>query len=206
MLFARSQLGFSFHDRAFRFVYLNDVLARIGGLPQSAYEGRTFEEVLPEVAPVVVPYLRQVLATGEPLLAQAFRADERAWLLSYYPVHAPDGEIVGVGAVALDDTERRRAERLLRDSEERYRVLVDMSPDAIVTITAGSITFANPAAARLVGAPEPAAIIGRLPWDLVHPDDRERAQSEFAEAMRTRAYHAYEGRFLRLDGTDFIGS
>jgi PAS domain S-box-containing protein len=63
-----------------------------------------------------------------------------------------NGTITGVMGVALDTTEKREAEQNLRQSEARYRTLVELSPDAIIVIGEDHILFANAAAAAMFGA------------------------------------------------------
>ena len=98
--------------------------------------------------------------------------------------------------------ERRRADQALRESEERYRVLVESSPEPIAVHSGGVLVYANPAAARLMGAPEPAALLGIPVLDFVHPDDRplviERIRRTQGEG---RLAAAVQERFVRLDGS-----
>jgi PAS domain S-box-containing protein len=62
-------------------------------------------------------------------------------------------------------------ERLGR-SERRYRTLVERCPNAVVVVLGGGIAYANRAAARIWGAPDPAALVGRPIGPLFHADDR----------------------------------
>ena len=75
---------------------------------------------------------------------------------------------------ALDNIEReaqrRRAEEALRESEDRYRSLVELSPDAIFLNKGGKIVFINQAGLKLFGADRPEQMLGRSPLDFTHPD------------------------------------
>ncbi len=104
--------------------------------------------------------------------------------------------------VMFDVTDQVRAEEALRDSEERYRRLVDMSPDAILVHREGRFVFANHAAARLLGAERPRDLVGLPILQIVRAD--------FHDLVKERARGAHEGRsaplmeevFVRLDGTE----
>ena len=67
----------------------------------------------------------------------------------------------GVTFTALDITQRTRAERELRESEERFRKLIEISPDAVILHCDGTIRYANPAALALVGASRAEEMTGR---------------------------------------------
>ncbi|MBN2822517.1 MAG: diguanylate cyclase [Coriobacteriia bacterium] len=99
-------------------------------------------------------------------------------------------------------TERRRVEKMLRESEERFRRLVELAPDLILVHIDGIIAFMNPYGATLLGHESPADIVGTHVMELVHPDDRELA----ASLIRTTTQHrkeidAVELRFMRMDGS-----
>ena len=126
-----------------------------------------------------------------------------------------DGEIRGVFAAARDITERKHMEeqlklysenleeiveqrtRSLRESEERYRSLVDSSPDGVIVRDGVRYVYVNSAFAKLLGASSPDEIIGKNILDFVHPDDREvvSARMPLGEQGRTQTV----SKLLRLD-------
>jgi PAS domain S-box-containing protein len=97
-----------------------------------------------------------------------------------------------------------RSEQALRESEERYRQLVELSPDSVLVHREGKIAFANSSALELFGAPEPGALVGRDVEDLVHPDFREIVRERSRRIQEEgKPVPRQEQKCLRLDGTAF---
>jgi PAS domain S-box-containing protein len=97
---------------------------------------------------------------------------------------------------------RGRAEESLRESEERYRRLVEFSPDAIFVQREGKIAFINAAGAKLFGVAGPSQLLERPVPDLIHADDRELVQRKFFQVEKEKTtVPLLWALFLRLDGT-----
>jgi PAS domain S-box-containing protein len=109
--------------------------------------------------------------------------------------------VSGIVVNARDITERRQAEEMLRASEDRYQALVNLSPDAIVVNVRGKFVFANPAAARLLGADSPREIVGKDILELIYPDDRELVGERTAQVLAGSMLTSAEIKFMRLDGS-----
>ena len=112
------------------------------------------------------------------------------------------GQYQGTIAVITDLTERDRAEVALRESEARYRLLVDTSPYAIGIFQGHGIVFANRAAAQLLGAAAPEALIGATMEQVVAPEELVQARARIQRMLQgeTGLYPA-QNVYLRMDGT-----
>ena len=85
-------------------------------------------------------------------------------------IYSTDGTLSYLEGFVTDVTERKRAEHLLRQSEERYRRLITVSPYAVMVNRGDRIIFANDQAIKLFGAVKADEILEKSPLDLVHPD------------------------------------
>jgi len=103
-------------------------------------------------------------------------------------------------AVAHDITERQRSAQALRESEERYRLLIERSPDAIFVHCEDKIVFANPATLLLFGAERLEQILGRDIMEIIHPDSRVVIQERIRHALLGEKAPLMEQRLIRLDG------
>jgi PAS domain S-box-containing protein len=92
-------------------------------------------------------------------------------------------------------------DRLLRETQDRYRLLVELSPDAILVHSEGRYVFANPAAAALFGASVPEEIVGTHVLDFVHPDSRQVVYRRIEQGHAGQVTPLEEMRIIRLDGT-----
>src|ERR671911_195072 len=105
-------------------------------------------------------------------------------------------------AIICDVTERKGVEKSIKESEERFRSLVQNTSDIITILEAdGTVRYISPAVERVTGY-KPEEQIGTDAFGSVHPDDRERALGIFAEVLKRPGLHPpLEFRVPHKDGS-----
>lgn len=94
---------------------------------------------------------------------------------------------------------------LLKESEEKYRSLVELLPDAVIVHSDGILLFANEKAAKLVGVEKPEDCIGKPILAFVHPDSRESFLAQKQRAMNTgESLGVTEETCVRPDGSEIV--
>jgi PAS domain S-box-containing protein len=128
--------------------------------------------------------------------------DTVAWVdLSIQPMRADTGHTPHLAASAVVITERKRVEEALRESEEQYRRIVNLSPDAVTIHQDGRWVFANPAAARILGVEESSQLVGTSLLDFMHPDVHEEVRGRWKQLYEDKQpVDAAELKMVRPDG------
>jgi PAS domain S-box-containing protein len=120
--------------------------------------------------------------------------------LSISPVRDGAGRIVGASKVARDITERKRAEGALRESEERFRAIVETTPECVKLVAFdGTLLHMNPPGLAMVGADSPDKVIGKSVYNLIAANDRNKFRAFNENICRG------EKGSLEFDIVDFHG-
>ncbi|MCX6028489.1 MAG: PAS domain S-box protein, partial [Chloroflexi bacterium] len=92
-------------------------------------------------------------------------------------------------------------DRRLRESEDRYRNLIEMSPDAIAVHQQGKFVYVNPAGVKLMGAKDPQELVGKPILDIVHPAYRDSIVQRIGQTVEGENAPLAEEKFIKFDGT-----
>lgn len=188
-----------------RYLRINERLAAMNGVPSGEHLGRTVWEVMPDAAPLFAPLLERIIASGQPVLDWHFRSgkvgagEPRDLLASYYAVTAASGKAIGVAGVVQDITELKRVERALRESEQRFRALIENSADGFILLDShGKLLYTGP---PVLGHESQELRSGSM-LDLIHPDERASLPVAFAAFRERRgAVATSEHRVRHKDGS-----
>jgi diguanylate cyclase (GGDEF)-like protein/PAS domain S-box-containing protein len=187
----------------------SDQLQRLHGLVPGTYGG-TYEHFLASVHPDDREDIRQAVDRS---------VEDGVMYDIEFRIVRPDGSIRWMGrkgrvicdltgrairmiGVAMDITERKQAEEALRESEERFRSLVQNSSDITTILDIdGTIRYESPSIERVLGY-QPEELIGKNAFDFVHPGDLPHTINVFTEGLTTSgATLSTVYRFRHKDGS-----
>lgn len=190
------------------FIDINERLAGINGAPRSEHLGKTLGEIVGEGPGPAEneARIRRILRTGERETFESSGRNRRGcavdYMGHYFPLRDEAGTVVSVAGIVMDITERKRIDRAIRDSEERFRTLVTHSPTGILLSDGRVVRFANRTAARLLGADRPEALAGRKLFDIVAPEFQTTARERIRALLETgTAVAPMEQAYVRTDGS-----
>lgn len=117
-----------------------------------------------------------------------------------------EGQILGYRGADANITDRIRTEEALRESEERYRAVVDISPDVIFNISAGdgTITSLNPAFQKVTGWSD-TEWLGKPFTSIIHIDDLTIAKENFEQVLSGEITSPFELRVRSKSGEGLLG-
>ncbi|MCI3948416.1 MAG: hypothetical protein K0R11_350 [Acidimicrobiales bacterium] len=191
-------------DAEGRAVYWSPAAADTFGYDADNEVGLSFDFVHPDDLEHVAAAFLEVVAEPDRPVASQFRMRRGdgswAWVETMARNRLHDPDVRGIVINTRDVTERVEADVALRESEERYRLLVEHSPDLIAVHQDGVVTYVNPAGAHMLGASDPQELVGRRAHDVVHPDDHPLLESRIAAVRAGEQAGLSELRMVRLDG------
>jgi PAS domain S-box-containing protein len=161
-------------DARGRIAYISPAIEEATGYKPSEMVGRPFTEFLhqDDLPPTIRKIQERLSGNREPSEYRLLtNSGETRWVRTFGCPIIEDDRVVGFRGVVTDISERKRAEEALRESEKKYRDLVENISEVIFEIDAGGqITYISPVVEEASGY-SPSDIVGRPYVDFVHPDD-----------------------------------
>lgn len=203
-----ARLGHWELDVATQQLWMSDTMHEILGIPRRFFGG-TSTDVIAIVHPEDRPRVREAMAemASRPrTVFDQFRVVVEGQVRVIFqrgtPVLDEHGTPVRVFGTAQDVTEQTRAEQALRESDARFKVLADYAPVVVFLARPdGSVTYFSPRWLGVTGvAPEDS--LGWAWVESIHPDDRERVEQSWRDAVERSEPWAHEHRILRADGQE----
>ena len=113
-----------------------------------------------------------------------------------------DNKIIGVHCISRNITKRKEVESALKESEKRYKQLVESSPDGIVVINKGKIVFANAAFLKLFGATDASQVLSKPLTELLLPYSVDITKARIKSLQETESnVSIHEQKFRKIDGS-----
>ncbi|RPJ53740.1 MAG: PAS domain S-box protein, partial [Methanobacteriota archaeon] len=177
----------------------------IDGLPPEKVIGRSaFEMMIPEDVPRAIEVFKDLIQhPGKSITFDVRFEGPRGmhWIETVVTNLLEDPHVNGIVVNGRDSTDRKRAQEALAESEEKYRKLIELAPDAVLIHRDGKILYANSAGVKLFGASSPGDLIGRAILDTIHPDYRAQVLSFVQRELQGEMTPLLQHKALRLDGT-----
>lgn len=166
--------------------YISPAVEPVGGYTQDEVIGRSSVEFIhPDDAADVALSMQKVIAGDLDPTEYRLRlkSGEYRWVRSASKPIYDGSEIVGIRGVLVDVTERRMAEEAVRDSERRFRALVENSSDGIALVSRdGNVAYLGPSTSKIIGY-QPEELMGQSVLGIVHPDDVAEAGQTLSEVV-----------------------
>ncbi|MFN7948819.1 MAG: PAS domain S-box protein [Blastocatellia bacterium] len=205
-------VGLGVMDASGRWMISNEIMEEFvpqaipSTLPERLKRWRAYEADGTPIPPENWPgarALRGEVVAGLEMIHTAEDGRERWMRVSTAPLRAPSGEIIGATCVVADIDRAKRAEEQLRESEGRYRGIVNQTVGGIAeTDLTGAFTIVNDRYCEITGYTREELLGGMRMQQITHPDDLPRNLELFQKCLSDGTPFEIEKRYVRKDGAE----
>lgn len=194
-------------DRSMRYRYVNRAYTTWFGIPAAEIVGSPVEEFLDAGGYVAVKTAMKRVMNGEVVthrnVLEVADGQEKHVEARLIPQFDDEGVVAGYFSIVFDVSDRIEAEDALRQSEERYRSLVEISPDAVYVHRGFELVFMNPAGAKMFGAHSPDHLIGESLNRFIDPSHHPLAKERYEGLLQGVQPPPQKFLMRRMDGSNF---
>jgi two-component system cell cycle sensor histidine kinase/response regulator CckA len=192
------------YDRAFILLFTDGMEYQRLGINTGNLIGHSLYEIYPEeVVPVIASYFNRAFNGETVNFELALGGSDYFYLAS--PIRGENDVIERILVVTQNITERKQTERLLRENEERYRLVLEQTGQLVydLDLTTNILKWSG-AIEQLTGYLPSEYQISVAEWaEQIHPDDRNEAMRLLEETMESGLPYRVEYRYRRRDGSYF---
>ena len=199
-------------DEASTTTYISPQIETVLGFAPAEYQGDPDlwrKQLHPEDRDKVIAEVTRCRETGETFIREYRMLSREGGIVWFRDeaalVYDQDNKPLFLQGIMLDITDRKRAEIALKESEERYRTVVEQSFDGVFVQKGGVITFANSRLHEMLGY-GPGEMEGLDHWSIYHADYQGIIRAKAQARLRGESVPShYEVNLLRKDGSSFSG-
>lgn len=201
-------IGMVIASEDLKFMMVNKTFCQMTGYPEHELKQLTFvqithpEDIERDIQNVKLLMSRKINVyktekrymkkTGEIFWAQ----------LTVFPMYDSNDKLLYYVGIIVDVSDRKQAELLLAESEERYRNIIETAPVGIAILHDGKVVFANSGGIKILGAQSADQIIGKKVSDIVHPDNLGKSLERLKRlANGETGMYPIEDKYFKLDGS-----
>jgi len=161
----------------------------------------------PEDRDAAIAYVRDHVSRREGDYRQEFRLEHKDGRYRWIEARASfvteaDGRQIRLLGSHTDITDRKLMEESVRESEEWYRTLVELSPSGVFVFSEGRTVYVNHTGAVLLGANAAQDILDRPTFEFIHPDYHQEVRENVKRLLSGGvSVHSAERIYLKMDGT-----
>jgi len=195
-------------DRNYTYEAINNAFASAHNLIREEVIGKSLSEIWGESSfrEIIKPNLDKTFADNEVRYQAWFEIPKRGkrfFEVTFYPFRNKKDEVTHTVVDTFDITDQKITEEALRESEGKYRLLVENARDGICILKDEKIIFANPFVFEKTGY-TPDDIIGKPFWKFIHPLENKKVKDIYKKRMAGEKVDTkYDSVILKKDGTTF---
>jgi len=189
-------------DDGLRYIVINKALEKYFGADEESIIGKTDSDLMPvPLAEQCFDSDKKTLETGQSTITLEYH-ENNVYETHKFPVKVQDGRTY-IGGYVRDITSQKKAEQLLTDSEQKYRIVANNTYDWELWWSPDEhYLYVSPSVERVTGhTPEEFTQDPDLLWRIIHPDDRRDFQKHQQDVIRTKEPGDVEFRIILPDGS-----
>jgi PAS domain S-box-containing protein len=203
-VFDKAEDSIFMKDRTLRYVQVNPAMEKLFALPADKLIGMTDEDLFGKEAGQHIRLVDNCVLSGEVVEEEHTKlvgGISKTFHVIKVPMHDGAGKITGLSGIARDITDRKQAEQLLKESEEKFKTLAEESPNMIFINKRGRLVYANEKCEKITGCKRKEFYSPDFDFfTLIAPEYHEIVGANFGRHLKGEDVEPYEYALVAKDG------